>query len=177
MACSVHGPSAGGARFTGRTDPLSRGAGYISSGSYARRGQLVTTDGELRRPTSSRCTDGDATTAPVPRVPKSPFRLAASRPIVLNTPPLGTSATRLCACKWRALTDRHRFFWFGVRTSPRLFIKRRSRVLRRGTRQYLPRDQFSGPWLFSTAEARTSNSSSSRTRQAALDKPRVHDGQ
>ena len=43
-----------------------------------RRGQLVTTDGELRRPTSSRCTDEDATTtAPIPRVPKSPFRLAA----------------------------------------------------------------------------------------------------
>ena len=60
MTCSVHCPSAGGARFTGRTDPLSRGAGYISSASYARRGQLVTTDGELRRPTSSRCTDGDA---------------------------------------------------------------------------------------------------------------------
>ena len=65
-----------GARFIGRTDPLSRGADYISSASYARRGQLVITEGELRRPTS---TDGDATTAPVPRVPKSPFRLAASR--------------------------------------------------------------------------------------------------
>ena len=63
-----------GPAFTG-------GAGYISSASYARRGQLVTTDGELRRPTSSRCTDGDATAAPIPRVPKSPSRLAASRPI------------------------------------------------------------------------------------------------
>ena len=37
MTCSVHSPSAGGARFTGRTDPLSRGADYISSASYARR--------------------------------------------------------------------------------------------------------------------------------------------
>ena len=79
MTFSVHSPSAGGARFIGRTDPLSRGADYISSASYARRGQLVTTDGELRRPASSRFTDGDATTAPIPRVPKSPFRLALSR--------------------------------------------------------------------------------------------------
>ena len=30
-----------------------------------------------------------------------------------------------------------------------------------GKRPGLPRDQFSGPWLFSTAEARTINSSSS----------------
>ena len=30
----------------------------------------------------------------------------------------------------------------------------------------LPRGQFSGPWLFSTAEARTINSSSSKKRQA-----------
>ena len=65
MTCSVHSPSLRRgcplARFTGRTDPLSRGAGYTSSASYARRGKLVTTNGELRRPTSSRCTDGDAT--------------------------------------------------------------------------------------------------------------------
>ena len=46
MTCFVHSPSAGDARFTGRTDPLSRGADYISSASYARRGQLVTTDGD-----------------------------------------------------------------------------------------------------------------------------------
>ena len=38
MTFSVHSPSAGGARFTGRTDPLSRGGDYISSASYARRG-------------------------------------------------------------------------------------------------------------------------------------------
>ena len=97
--CSVHCPSAGGSRrFTGRTDPLSRGADYISSASYARRGKLVTTDGELRRPTSSRCTDGDATTAPIPRMPKSPFRLAASRPIRTCRTPEERSAAAVATC-------------------------------------------------------------------------------
>ena len=81
MTRSAHCPSAGGARFPGRTDPLSRGSDYTSSASHARRGQLLTAGGELHRPTSSRCTDGDATTAPIPRVLLSPFRLAASRPI------------------------------------------------------------------------------------------------
>ena len=36
----------------------------------------------------------------------------------------------------------------------------------------LPRDQFSGPWLFSTADARTINSSSSTWRQVAGKLPR-----
>ena len=49
----------------GRRTRFHGGGGYISSASYARRGLLVTTDGELHRPTSSRCTDGDATTAPI----------------------------------------------------------------------------------------------------------------
>ena len=66
---------------------------------YARcRGTLVTTDGELRRPTSSRCTDGDVTTAPVPRVSKSPFRLAASRPIQACRTPGEKSATAAATC-------------------------------------------------------------------------------
>ena len=96
--CSVHCPSEGGARFTGRTNPLSRGAGYISSASYARRGQVVTTDGELRRPTSSRRTYGDATTAPIPRVPKSAFRLAASRLIRTCRTPGERSAAAAGTC-------------------------------------------------------------------------------
>ena len=41
VTCSVHSPSAGGAHFTERTDPLSRGADFISSASYARREQLA----------------------------------------------------------------------------------------------------------------------------------------
>ena len=99
MTCSVHYPPAGGARFTGRTDPLlSWGADYASSANYARRGQLVIMGGELRRPTSSRCTDGDATTAPIPRMPKSPFRLAASRPIRAYRIPGQRSASAAATC-------------------------------------------------------------------------------
>ena len=74
------------------------GAGYISSASYARREQLVATDGELRRPTFSWCTDGDVTTAPIPRVPKSPFRLAASRPIRTCRIPGERSAAATATC-------------------------------------------------------------------------------
>ena len=65
MACSVHFPSAWGARFTGRTGPLSWAMGgwlYLKR-ELRRRGKLVTTDGELRRPTSSRFTDGDTPTS------------------------------------------------------------------------------------------------------------------
>ena len=48
---------------------------------------------------------------------------------------------------------------------PRIFPQDASRAerefVRAQRRPGLPRDQFSGPWLFSTAEARTINSSSS----------------
>ena len=49
-------------------------------------------------PTSSRCTDGDATTEPIPRVPKSPFRLAASRPIRACRTPGERSAAAAATC-------------------------------------------------------------------------------
>ena len=58
----------------------------------------------------------------------------------------------------RRMTPPHQRF------SPRIFPQDASRAerefVRAQRRPGLPRDQFSGPWLFSTAEARTINSSS-----------------
>ena len=56
--CPLHW--VGGPAFTGGL-AISQARATHVEGNW----QLVTTDGELRRPKSSRCTDGDATTAPI----------------------------------------------------------------------------------------------------------------
>ena len=64
----------------------------------------------------------------------------------------------------RRMTSPHQQFFL-----PRIFthdVSRTEREFARARRRPgLPRDQFYGPWLFSTAEARTSNSSSSPETQ------------